>query len=232
MAFAAAAFAVFAVALVRQVQGAALAESGSSVLRLASAESKSAEAPWFCHGIDCPAFTLDKTFTGVKGVERRKYAASKWVSVTVKGVSYDKAVTKGFESLFSYISGANQDSTKIPMTAPVRVRLIPAAGPTCENDFIISFFVPFEFQDATPKPTEDGVFLEAQEPFVVYSKSYGGFSSESSVIANAAGLGAALVDAGVGIEQDFYFSAAYDPPFRLFHRHNEVWIMEAAAPEL
>merc|ERR1711871_711563 len=153
---------VCAVALLAP-QGAAAALAGvrgSSVIRLASADQKSSEAPWFCHGIDCPNYTVDKTFAAVAGAERRKYAATKWVSVAVKGVSYDKAVTKGFESLFSYISGANENEEKIPMTAPVRVRLIPAAGPTCENDFIISFFVPFEFQESTPKPTEDGVFLE------------------------------------------------------------------------
>mmetsp|Transcript_11538 Transcript_11538/g.32730 ORF Transcript_11538/g.32730 Transcript_11538/m.32730 type:complete len:558 (-) Transcript_11538:66-1739(-) len=187
------------------------------------------EPPWFCHGIDCPVFQVDSSFEGtLEGVERRTYlGVTKWASVSVKGVSYDKAVYTGFMKLFDYISGANESKQKIPMTAPVRVRLVPAAGPTCENEFIVSFFVPFDFQESTPLPTDESVFIEQQGPFTVYVASYGGFSSQDKVVTHASDLAGALSDLAIDIQSDFYFSASYDPPFRLFKRHNEVWIMEA-----
>lgn len=55
-------------------------------------------SPWFCHGIDCPGFQVDDNFhlEEMETVERRTYDASKWVSVRVKGVSYDKAMYDGF----------------------------------------------------------------------------------------------------------------------------------------
>eukprot|EP00191_Tetraselmis_sp_GSL018_P000835 CAMPEP_0177606080 /NCGR_PEP_ID=MMETSP0419_2-20121207/17095_1 /TAXON_ID=582737 /ORGANISM="Tetraselmis sp., Strain GSL018" /LENGTH=175 /DNA_ID=CAMNT_0019100375 /DNA_START=768 /DNA_END=1294 /DNA_ORIENTATION=- len=74
-----------------------------------------------------------------------------------------------------------------------------------------------------------GVEIVSEEPFVAFVSSYGGFSSQSSVISHAAELGAALKDAAFDIEEDFYFSAGYDPPFRIFNRHNEVWVMEKSS---
>jgi hypothetical protein len=35
---------------------------------------------------------------------------------------------------------------KVEMTAPVTVRVIPSQGPFCEDNFTISFFVPYAFQ--------------------------------------------------------------------------------------
>jgi len=187
-------------------------------------------SPWFCHGIDCPGFQVDDNFhlEEMETVERRTYDASKWVSVRVKGVSYDKAMYDGFMTLFRFISGTNEKQAKIPMTAPVKTRIVPGPGPTCENDFIISFFIPFEFQAETPSPTEEGVYLEDVEPFTVYVASFGGRAKEEAIVQQASDLASALSAQGVQIVEDYYFSAGYDPPFRLFNRHNEVWLVEAA----
>lgn len=32
------------------------------------------------------------------------------------------------------------------MTAPVRVKLLPGAGPFCEDTFVVSFFAPLDMQ--------------------------------------------------------------------------------------
>lgn len=40
-------------------------------------------------------------------------------------------------------AGNNEQQQKVEMTAPVTVRVIPSQGPFCEDNFQISFFVPF-----------------------------------------------------------------------------------------
>jgi hypothetical protein len=73
-----------------------LTEKGSSFDAAPVEEVHGDAEPWFCHGIDCPAFKVDDSFTDVDGVERRMYDATKWASIRVKGVSYDKAMYQGF----------------------------------------------------------------------------------------------------------------------------------------
>jgi hypothetical protein len=80
--------------------------------------------------------------------------AGKWASTVVTGVKYDKAVAAGFWRLFKYISGNNEEQQQVEMTAPVTVRVIPSQGPFCEDNFTISFFVPFDFQVRTPHTHE------------------------------------------------------------------------------
>ena len=53
------------------------------------------------------------------------------------------------------------------MTCPVRTKIVPGAGPFCEDTFTISFMVPFAFETA-PKPTDANVFLEEDPGSVQY----------------------------------------------------------------
>merc|ERR1712094_34948 len=120
---------------------------------------------------------------------------------------------------FNYISGKKEAQVKIPMAAP-------GAGPACEQDFVVSFFVPFADQ-ANPTPGGDAspdVYIEDRAAMdTVYVDSYGGWSSESSVISNAQKLAEALKKAGKAFDDGEFYYAGYDSPFRILRRHNEVW---------
>jgi hypothetical protein len=188
-----------------------------------------AEKPWFCHELDCPEFTLVKNHTDI-GVEHRRYDAGKYASTVVTGVKYDKAVATGFWRLFKYISGNNEPQQKVEMTAPVTVRVIPSQGPFCEDNFTISFFIPFAVQANPPKPSDAAVFIEHRPALDVYVKSFGGWAVGQKYLQAAADVTQTLTDAGVAIDTDHFYTAGYDSPFRLRNRHNEVWIMAAAAP--
>ena len=75
-----------------------------------------------------------------------------------------------FWKLFKYISGANDKETKIPMTAPVSIYIDPGAGPNCESTFSMAFYIPAEFQENTPKPTDPDVSIEERPELKVYAR--------------------------------------------------------------
>ena len=216
-------------------------ESARSALRATWTKNPNEEAPdaspWFCHSLDCPKF---KTTKNNAKYETRLYPPGlKWVSTVVTGVKYDAAVSQGFMRLFHYIQGANSDSAHIPMTAPVRVTLTPGDGPFCENNFTVSFFVPYDGDGVSttqidpPEPTDPEVFIdEDPDGFVAFVRAFGGWTNEEKLIAQAETLGEDLESDGlddVGDREHFVF-AGYDSPFRIFRRHNEVWFL-APYPE-
>lgn len=164
------------------------------------------------------------------GIEHRRYETGKWASTVVASKQYEKAVATGFWRLFKYISGANAEGRKVPMTAPVITRVTPAQGPFCEDNFTISFFVPFDFQAAPPAPTDEMVEIISLPPMDVYVASFGGFATGSVYLDKAAEAVKALDGAGLTYSTDYFYTAGYDSPFRLRNRHNEVWIMTEAAP--
>merc|ERR1711915_893919 len=95
------------------------------------------------------------------GWEEREMPALKWI--TTRGfcdTPHGGESYQSFYRLFDYIDGANSESVKIPMTAPVSHYIIPGDGPECVSNFTMSFFIPMDFQDNPPEPTDADVFIE------------------------------------------------------------------------
>ena len=38
-------------------------------------------------------------------------------------------------------------------------------------------------------------------------------------------LGESLTELGISFDESMYYTAGYDGPFRLWNRHNEVWLL-------
>ena len=162
----------------------ALAPTGVE-LNLGSSETE----PRFCHGLDCPPFTVEKSGDSY---DVRVYPGGlKWTSTVVTGSSFDDAVSTGFMRLFRYIGGENERSEKIAMTAPVRVQVAPGDGPFCDSNFTVSFFVPFEDKDTgkkqkdVPAPTNKHVFqsVDQRDTQVFVVRVYpGGLKWTSTVV--------------------------------------------------
>ena len=184
------------------------------------------EAPWFCHGIDCPRYTV---LSKHDGYEVRKYEATKWTSTVVPGMALLPAMNIGFMRLFGYISGANLKGTSIPMTSPVKNAITPAQGPFCSTNFTISFFVPFEMQESTPEPASEEVFFTYEEPMIKYVKQFGGFGGESTMVEEASSLAKTLLGDGMHFDPEHYEYCSYDPPFRLLNRQNEIWFTKTSS---
>ena len=178
-------------------------------------------APSWCHGLDCPAF--DSVSSGSSLYEVRRYAPSVWVATVVTGPAYDKAVNTGFMALFGYIGGANEASEKIEMTTPVLVDVSPGPGPTCGSNFTVAFYA--TEGAVPPSPTNPALFVRHVPERLVYVTSYGGWASESTVLAKASELASALAADGKEFQDGIFLTASYDSPFRLLGRHNEVWLL-------
>ena len=230
----------------------ALAPADGASADLGSSETAS---PWFCHGLDCPPFAVERRGDGY---DVRVYPAGlRWTSTTVSGSSYDDATATGFERLFRYISGENEGNEKIPMTAPVRVAVAPGDGPFRDSNVTVSFFVPFEeegvettltendgqmdghgthgtrtsrSQRALPEPADPDVFRDADEKETrVFVSAFGGYADAKRTRREASALARRLEEDGVEVAASAYFYAGYDSPFRPIGRHNEVWLKPSDA---
>ncbi|KAG8444421.1 hypothetical protein GDO86_009559 [Hymenochirus boettgeri] len=158
--------------------------------------------------------------------ETRKYEAAKWVSTNVTSMKeWDSAVSTGFMRLFNYIQGTNEQKTKIEMTAPVTTFIQPGAGPACESTITVSFYIPSEHQVDPPEPTGTNVFIEERPEITVYVSSFGGFANESKNQEHLLKLSESLKRDGKLFDDNVYYTAGYDSPFKLLNRHNEVWLV-------
>jgi hypothetical protein len=110
------------------------------------------------------------------------------------------------------------------MTAPVATRIVPGAGPNCESTFTVSFYVPEKHQAEPPRPKNKDVFIEEFPEMTVYSTGFGGFASEQDWLNHARDLSGKIKDKD--IHQEFYFTAGYDSPFKMFNRLNEIWFVK------
>lgn len=62
----------------------------------------------------------------------------------------------------------------------------------------------------------------------MYIGQHGGMIGDDKVIAaKTTNLLSQLKDDGEEVNENFIFTADYDPPYRLQHRHNEIWIAAA-----
>ena len=83
-------------------------------------------------------------------------------------------------------------------------------------------------QENPPKPTDASVFLTDVPAATVYVAQHGGMVGNDKVIAaKTTELLSQLEDDGEEINDKLIFTADYDPPYRLQHRHNEIWVAAA-----
>ena len=78
-----------------------------------------------------------------------------------------------------------------------------------------------------PPPLSSDLFVEVQEaPATYFVASYSGRSNEKKMMSHAEQLADFLDGLGLQSSYDYsnFYFAGYDSPFRLFNRHNEIWL--------
>ena len=124
-----------------------------------------------------------------------------------------------FYKLFGYISGKNDKTEKIAMTAPVFMK--QTEGVTDE----MSFVLPINFSLAgAPKPNDTSVKLEEINDYRVAVISFSGSLSQASIVKHQTLLRNWIANRGLSIKGEAR-AAGYNPPFTLpFLRRNEIII--------
>lgn len=166
------------------------------------------------------------------GFEVRRYPAHVVAEIEVEG-SFESAGNQAFRPLVSYISGQNDASRGIAMTAPVIQRgqdEIPAPGDVVSTTaevapgrYVVSFVMP---GDATieelPTPRDARVALRAVPEHVAAAARFSGRWSSSTYRLQVTRLLRSLEDAGLEVAGSPRF-ARFDPPWMpWFRRRNEV----------
>ncbi|WP_341476424.1 heme-binding protein [Arthrobacter glacialis] len=155
------------------------------------------------------------------------------------GGSFEDAGNRGFRYLFAYISGENQVTQKISMTAPVvqdlSSELLEMTAPVLQQEFAtqddiqrtsefrIAFVLPegFTLQHA-PSPTNPNVHLRPVPASLVAVIRFSGGWSTRNFQQHLQMLRIALKETGL-ISLGTPRLARYDPPFKpWFMRHNEI----------
>lgn len=166
------------------------------------------------------------------GFEVRRYPAHVVAEVEVEG-SFESAGNQAFRPLVSYISGQNEASRGIAMTAPVLQRGQEAT--TTDSDvatttteitpgkYVVSFVMPGDATiDELPVPRDARVALRAVPEQVAAAARFSGRWTSSTYRLQVTRLLRSLEDAGLEVEGSPRF-ARFDPPWMpWFRRRNEV----------
>lgn len=106
-------------------------------------------------------------------------------------------------------------------------------GPFCANGLKQSFYVPAKFQGKTPNPTNPDIKFTTYGPATYYVRSFSTGPpgpSAQRIIKEAEQLAIDLNQANItDFDPETYFFAAYDPPFRLLFRHDEIWFAKKSS---
>ncbi len=184
-------------------------------------------------GVESAPYTLLKSEQSEK-IEVRNYKSMVLVSSSMSANGMNSA----FRNLFRYITGENEGSAEIAMTAPVlmdeseRVSKgseIAMTAPVFINERseqqVMSFVMPADFTiENTPKPTNPNVWVSEIKDYKVVVIQFSGLLSDSNVERQTEILNSWISKNGyTAISEPI--NAAYNGPFTIpWFRRNEVLI--------
>jgi len=184
-------------------------------------------------GVEDAPYTLLKSEQTQK-IEVRNYESMVLVSSSISADGMNSA----FRNLFRYITGDNEGSEEIAMTAPVFLdesdadskgtdisMTAPVFMKEQSEQEIMSFVMPADFTiQSTPKPTNPDVWITEVKDYKVVVIKFSGLLSDSNVDAQTKILNSWITKNGyTAISEPI--KAAYNGPFTIpWFRRNEVMI--------
>jgi hypothetical protein len=157
-------------------------------------------------------------------IELRRYPAQIWAETVVEPATWSDALNEGFRRLAGYLFGANGDSERLTMTAPV-VCSLSNADPQRLMTRTIAFVMPGDRELANlPAPEDPRVRLRTVPARLVAALGFRGDYESDLPSQKREELILRLTNAGF-LTRGSAFFAGYDPPTTLSAlRRNEVLI--------
>jgi len=189
-------------------------------------------------GYECAPYTVLESH---ETYQVRTYPQSKWATVIYEKPASgpgnnDLPMSRGwnqqpqntsFRKLFRYITGENEEQTKISMTVPVSTKVTTEqdeAGLLVREE--MGFYVPAEHQDGTPQPTANtDVNIVTRPEMIAYVREFGGYAKEQDWQDQKELLRRDLQtrDDYKQIDIDTFYRQGFDAPYKFWGRKNEVF---------
>ena len=165
----------------------------------------------FSEGIETRPYSVVKKYDGF---EVRAYSPATYAGVIKEGKMMETG-NSGFRDLAGYIFGGNDRQEKIAMTAPVTFR---PAGDSTEMIFMMpKGFTP----DNLPVPDNKRIRMWTDPAVHLAVLRFSGFASNRDIERWAEELRSLLKKQSIVPAGELIFMA-YNPPFQLLNRRNEV----------
>ncbi|MBN3270710.1 HEBP1 protein, partial [Polyodon spathula] len=156
--------------------------------------------------------------------EERVYPAGKWAYI-IKGEDlYEQSISMGFMKLMRYICSENSAGRYLGMTVPILNEIRMAKDEkSFVRDILTAYYIPAEFQDYPPEPTDPDIQIVQRESIRVITRVFYGTTTEETIMRQVSLLWEML-----GSTDDFlretYIVAVYENP-GVPHRRNEIWFI-------
>jgi len=148
------------------------------------------------------------------GFEVRAYTPATYAGVIKEGRMMETG-SSGFRDLAGYIFGGNDRQEKIAMTAPVTFR---PSGDSTEMLFMMpKGFTP----ENLPAPDNKSIRMWTEPAIHMAVLRFSGFASNRDIERKGQELLSLMQQNGIQPEGDLIFMA-YNPPFQVLNRRNEV----------
>ncbi|XP_054635706.1 heme-binding protein soul4 isoform X1 [Dunckerocampus dactyliophorus] len=156
--------------------------------------------------------------------EERVYPAGKWACVTRGEELYEQSISMSFMKLMRFICKENSAGRHLGMTVPVVSTIhMMEDGKTFAKDVLTGFYLPAEFQNDPPQPSDSDIVIMHRDPVRVLSRTFFGTTTEETVTRQIELLWE-MVGLSEDVMSDYYMVAVYENP-SVSRRRNEIWFI-------
>ncbi|XP_068244094.1 heme-binding protein 2-like [Palaemon carinicauda] len=161
--------------------------------------------------------------------EIRSYLPSKWVCYDYRGAVFSKRhQAMSFFAIFDYMTGQNTAGANVSMTAPTTVRTVVSADNPDQTLYQMCLYLPLIHQENPPEPLERGVHILHRNKLTVAVRQFNHYMMEEDAWEVQMEILKNDLKAAGEPNMDFndFYGAAFDPPFDVDGRPNEVWVVK------
>ncbi|KAG7492856.1 hypothetical protein MATL_G00019550 [Megalops atlanticus] len=161
---------------------------------------------------------------GEVAYEERVYPPGKWACITKGEELYEQSISMGFMKLMRYICKENSAGRYLGMTIPILNEIhMLEDGNGFVKDIVTAYYLPAEFQDNPPEPTDPDITIGHRDTLRVVTRVFFGTTTEETIMRQINLLWELLGNTDT-LHRDVYMVAVYENP-GVSCRRNEIWFI-------